>query len=61
MFPLFATIMLMLSAIYLLVSVGLIVMASKKLKIFMKVMKSITILNIAIAILDILAIVLYFL
>ena len=61
MFPIFATIMLTVSAIHLLVTVGLVRMASKKLQIFMKVMKSVMSLNIVVGILDIIAVVVYLL
>jgi hypothetical protein len=59
MFPQFAAIMLIISAIHVLASVAAMRMASKKLQIFMKVMKTVMGLNMVVGILDIVAVILY--
>jgi len=55
----FALIMLIISAAQMLASVVAMFMASKKMQIFIKVMKSVMGLNIVIGILDIVAVILY--
>ena len=60
MFPEFAIIMLAVTAVFLLVAVAATRVASKKMKIFMKVMKASMGLNILLGIIDLIAVIVYF-
>ncbi len=60
MLPEFAVIMLMVSAIVVLASVVAVQMGAKKMQVFMKVLKAVIGLNVVIGILDIVALIIYF-
>jgi hypothetical protein len=61
MFELFPVVMVIVSAIFLLVSVVAIQMGAKKIAVFMKVIKGVAALSIVIGIVDIIAAILWYL